>query len=63
MPKNFKELLFLTVLMCSMMLSVVGHFLWPYLAVGDISGFITALPLNFLIVEPIFRFILSQFQK
>ncbi len=49
MPKNFKELLFLTVLMCSMMLSVVGHFLWAYLAVGDIPGFITALPLNFIL--------------
>ncbi|WP_373114419.1 hypothetical protein [Streptococcus sp. oral taxon 431] len=71
MPRNFKEALLFTTLMCSMMvlgmsiwnLFIVGQLSLHHLTIGYIPGFITAFLLDVILVGPIARFILSSFQK
>ena len=61
MPRNFKEAIFFTCLMCSMMvlgmsiwnLIVAGQFSWAHVALGFIPGFIVAFLLDVVIVGPI----------
>lgn len=61
MPRNFKEAMFFTTMMCAMMvfgmsawnLFVQGAFSWKHLFLGFIPGFIVAFLLDVLIVGPI----------
>lgn len=61
MPRNLKEAIIFTTLMCSMMvlgmsiwnLFLVGHLSINYLLLGYLPGFIVALILDILIVGPI----------
>ena len=61
MPRNFKESLFFTGLMCVMMvlgmttwnLIVAGHFSWGHLASSYRPGFIVALFLDIVLAGPI----------
>lgn len=69
MPKNFKELLFFTALMCSMTvfgmsiwnLSVVGYFSWAHLAMGYVPGLITAFLLDLLVAGPVVKGVAFKF--
>ena len=59
-PRNFKEAMVFTCLMCEMMvfglsmwnLSVAGAFSWKHVFLGFIPGFIVAFILDPLIVGP-----------
>ncbi|MGT2906375.1 DUF2798 domain-containing protein [Streptococcus dentiloxodontae] len=61
MPRNFKEAIIFTCLMCGMMvlgmsiwnLIATGHFSWGHLAAGYLPGFIVAFILDVVIVGPI----------
>lgn len=63
MPRNFKEAMLFTLLMCSMMvlgmsvwnLYLVGQFSWSHLALGFLPGFVTAFLLDVLIVGPLVK--------
>ena len=69
MPKNFKELLFFTALMCSMMvfgmsiwnLSIVGYFSWAHLAMGYVPGLITAFLLDLLVAGQVVKGVAFKF--
>lgn len=71
MPRNFKEAMFFTLLMCSMMvlgmsmwnLYQLGHFSWSHLAGGFLPGFITAFLLDVLLVGPVVKGIAFRFLK
>lgn len=71
MPRNFKEAMVFTCLMCGMMdfgmsmwnLFVAGAFSWKHVFLGFIPGFIVAFILDTLIVGPIARFFLREIQK
>ncbi|EDT47288.1 hypothetical protein STRINF_01589 [Streptococcus infantarius subsp. infantarius ATCC BAA-102] len=71
MPRNFKEAMVFTCLMCGMMvfgmsmwnLFVAGAFSWKHVFLGFIPGFIVAFILDTLIVGPIARFFLGEIQK
>ncbi|MBM7642464.1 DUF2798 domain-containing protein [Streptococcus loxodontisalivarius] len=61
MPRNFKEAMIFTCLMCGMMvfgmsiwnLIAAGHFSWSHVFLGYIPGFIVAFLLDVLVVGPI----------
>lgn len=61
MPRNFKEAMFFTAMMCGLMvfgmsiwnLQVAGHFSWGHLAVAYLPAFIFAFALDVLLVGPI----------
>ena len=69
MPKNFKELLFFTALMCSMTvfgmsiwnLSVVGYFSWVHLAMGYVPGLFIAFFLDLLVAESVVKELAFKF--
>lgn len=71
MPRNFKEAMVFTCLMCGMMvfgmsmwnLFFAGAFSWKHVFLGFIPGFIVAFILDTLIVGPIARFFLGGIQK
>lgn len=71
MPRNFKEAMVFTCLMCGIMvfgmsmwnLFVAGAFSWKHVFLGFIPGFIVAFILDTLIVGPIARFFLGEIQK
>ncbi|AEZ62020.1 hypothetical protein Sinf_0674 [Streptococcus infantarius subsp. infantarius CJ18] len=71
MPRNFKEAMVFTCLMCGMMvfgmsmwnLFVAGAFSWKHVFLRFIPGFIVAFILDTLIVGPIARFFLGEIQK
>ena len=51
-PRNFKEAMVFTCLMCGMMVFVAGAFSWKHVFLGFIPGFIVAFILDPLIVGP-----------
>jgi hypothetical protein len=61
MPRNFKESLLFTCLMCGLMvfgmsiwnLLVAGHFSWKHVLMGYLPGFVVAFLLDVIIVGPI----------
>ena len=71
MPRNFKEAIFFTFLMCSPMtlgmydwnLFLLGHFPLGNLAADYLSGFITALLLDVLLVELLIKGLSFHFLK
>ena len=71
MPRNFKEAIFFTFLMCSLItlgmydwnLFLLGHFPLGNLAADYLSGFITALLLDILLVELLIKGLSFHFLK
>ena len=71
MPRNFKEAMVFTCLMCGMMafgmsmwnLFFAGAFSWKHVFLGFIPGFIVAFILDTLIVGSIARFFLGEILK
>ena len=71
MPRNFKEAIFLTLPMCSMMalgmsiwnLYLLGHFSLGNLASGYLPGFITAFLLDVILVELLVKGLSFHFLK
>ena len=71
MPRNFKEAMFFTLLMCSLMvlgmsiwnLYLLGHFSLGNLATGFLPGFITAFLLDVLLVGPLVKGLSFRFLK
>lgn len=71
MPRNFKEALLFTTLMCSMMvlgmsiwnLFIVGQLSLHHLALGYIPGFVTAFLLDVILVGPIVKSIAFRILK
>lgn len=71
MPRNFKEAMFFTVVMCSMMvfgmslwnLYIIQQFSWKHLAEGYLPGFITAFLLDVLLVGPIVKKVIFHYLK
>ena len=71
MSRNFKEAIFFTLLMCSMMalgmsiwnLYLLGHFSLGNLASGYLPGFITAFLLDVLLVGPLVKGLSFHFLK
>ena len=71
MPRNFKEAMFFTLLMCSLMvlgmsiwnLYLLGHFSLGNLAAGFLPGFITAFLLDVLLVGPLVKGLSFRFLK
>ncbi|MBM7636089.1 DUF2798 domain-containing protein [Streptococcus saliviloxodontae] len=61
MPRNFKEAMIFTCLMCGMMvlgmsiwnLIVAGHFSWFHVALGYLPGFVVAFLLDVILVGPL----------
>lgn len=71
MSKNFKEAMFFTLLMCSLMvlgmsiwnLYLLGHLSLGNLAAGYLPGFITAFLLDVLLVGPLVKGLSFRFLK
>ncbi|MFC3928093.1 DUF2798 domain-containing protein [Streptococcus caprae] len=72
MPRNFKEAVFFTALMCSMMvfgmscwnLYVLGNFSWGHVFSGFLPGFIVGMILDFVLVGPLAKkFAMSVIMK
>lgn len=71
MPRNFKEAIFFTLLMCSLMalvmsiwnLYLLGHFSLGNLASGYLPGFITAFLLDVILVELLVKGLSFHFLK
>ncbi len=71
MPRNFKEALFFTLLMCSLMvlgmsvwnLFVAGHLTWSHVLMGYLPGFVTAFLLDVVLVGPLVKGIAFRFLK
>lgn len=71
MPRNFKEALIFTTMMCGMMvlgmsiwnLVLVDQFSWSHLAMGYLPGFVTAFLLDVLIVGPLVKVVAFKFLK
>ncbi|WP_057490077.1 hypothetical protein [Streptococcus orisasini] len=71
MPRNFKEAMFFTTMMCGLMvlgmsaynLTVAGHFSWKALALGYIPGFVLAFLADTLIVGPLAKKVAFSFLR
>ena len=71
MPRNFKEAMMFTTMMCGMMvlgmsiwnLILVDQFSWSHLAMGYLPGFVTAFLLDVLIVGPLVKGVAFKFLK